>query len=722
MSNPIHLPCRFKYSRLVIMLVLAPSQVLANASALSQTAEEEAVEVMVVTSSRQAQALTNLAETVSVLDEATIKAVSPGHPAELLNRVSGVHVNDLGGEGHMTAIRQPITTGGVYLFLEDGLPTRPTGFFNHNGLYEIDIPNAGRLEVTKGPGSALYGSDAIGGLFNILTPEPSAEFGGRLQGELGSDGWQRALVNVSGPLVSTGDTQHSAFWQLNTTQSDGFREESDYERLSSNFRLDSELSAQTRLKTLVSFGKIDQSGTSGLSFSEFKQQPERNYFHGDIGARDVQALRVSTELRHQFSERSELMLTPFFRDNRSDLMPSWMLSYDPVLQQTKFQSYGLLAQFSQHSSDTLNWTSGVDIDYTPANFAEQQIIARPVNGIYRDYSLTGRSNYHYDADQTVLSPYAQLQWFASEQLIVSLGARYDYFKVDYTDLLDASVPQQVGRTLWLRPPSQSISYRQLSPKAGIVWKFADNQQLYANRRHAFRVPSVGQVFRPGSSFNSTALEPVTAVNHEIGWRAQFERVQLETSLYDLNIQDDVVTYIDGNTRKVTNAGETSHRGVEMMLNFALSAQWRWQVSGTYTKQQYEDFQYLFSCFPPACARPISETRNFAGFEVGKAPTQLWQSSLSYQPAAFSGLSLELEWQKVGRYFTDETSTNTYPGHDLWHLRARYELTPQLSVAARLMNLGDKTYSTLTSNQVGSSAIEYRPGMPRSVFVSATYQF
>jgi outer membrane receptor protein involved in Fe transport len=199
-------------------------------------------------------------------------------------------------------------------------------------------------------------------------------------------------------------------------------------------------------------------------------------------------------------------------------------------------------------------------------------------------------------------------------------------------------------------------------------------------------------------------------------------VQLETSIYDLNIQDDVVTYIDGNTRKVTNAGETSHRGVEMMLNVALSAKWRWQVSGTYTEQQYEDFQYLFSCFPPACARPISETRNFAGFEVGKAPTQLWQSSLSYQPAAFAGLSLELEWQKVGRYFTDETNTNTYPGHDLWHLRARYELTPQLSLAARLMNLSDQTYSTLTSNQVGSSAIEYRPGMPRSLFVSATYQF
>ena len=168
-------PNEYALLSLSILLTATPLQA-APSNSEGATATEEQVEVMVVTSSRQAQALTNLSEAVAVLNEDTIKAVSPGHPAELLNRVSGVHVNDLGGEGHMTAIRQPITTGGVYLFLEDGLPTRPTGFFNHNGLYEIDIPNAGRLEVTKGPGSALYGSDAIGGLFNILTPEPSAEF------------------------------------------------------------------------------------------------------------------------------------------------------------------------------------------------------------------------------------------------------------------------------------------------------------------------------------------------------------------------------------------------------------------------------------------------------------------------------------------------------------------------------------------------------------------
>jgi len=127
------------------------------------------IEEVTVTATRSEQLRVETPATVDIVSREALDASKPGHPGEILGRVPGVWVSVTGGEGHMTAIRQPLTTSPVYLYLEDGVPTRSTGFFNHNALYEINVPAAEAVEVTKGPGSALYGSDAIGGVVNATS-------------------------------------------------------------------------------------------------------------------------------------------------------------------------------------------------------------------------------------------------------------------------------------------------------------------------------------------------------------------------------------------------------------------------------------------------------------------------------------------------------------------------------------------------------------------------
>src|SRR5690606_33358486 len=187
------------------------------------------MEQVEVTATREEKSRTELPESVAVLDREAIEQVMPGHPAELLNRLAGVHINNQGGEGHMTAIRQPLTTGGVYLFLEDGIPTRPTGFFNHNGLYEMDLHHAQRVEVTRGPGSALYGSDAIGGMINSITRAPgeTLELGASLETNQ-HDGY-RVLLDGSGPLGAGSDRLGL---QLTLSDQHSFRDHADYRRAS----------------------------------------------------------------------------------------------------------------------------------------------------------------------------------------------------------------------------------------------------------------------------------------------------------------------------------------------------------------------------------------------------------------------------------------------------------------------------------------------------------
>lgn len=678
------------------------------------------LDTVVVTSTREAQHKRDLPESVSVLDDMTIQDVAPAHPAELLNRVPGVHVNNLGGEGHMTAIRQPITTGGVYLFLEDGIPTRPTGYFNHNGLYEVNIPQAGGVEVTRGPGSALFGSDAIGGLINTLTAPPPAsgsEFKADI--ETGSHGWKRGLFSAG---VGNGEGD-GAIVSINVTDSDGYPRDGDYQRESATLRWDVARAAGQQVKTILAWNQINQSGVSGLREDDYQDHPQRNYYQGDIGRREVYAVRLSSEWAFDLGAQDTLTLTPFFRDNQMDLMPSWMLDFDPQYYTTEFQAYGLLTKYRRTLPQIDGQLiAGMDVDVTPSRYTEDRIAVTRDGRYYTGFTYTGRTNYDFDATQDAVSPYAQLDWQLLSKLRASLGVRYDWFKVDYTDNLAASVaetgPIQAGRPTFVhyRPDDQNIEYDQFSPKAGLIFALSEQQDLYVNFRHGFRVPTAGQLFRAGSNVNSVELEPVRSDSVEVGTRGTlWQWFNYELALYQMDIRDDIVSYIEDGIRYASNAGATRHRGVEMGLGGDVSEQWGFNLAWAWSDHEYRDFSYI--CSPPACVP--TTTRNYSGNDMARAPEYTGNITVHYLPALLQGLRIEVQREQIGRYFLDETNTESYSGHTLYHLRGRYWLTDQLELYARVENLTDERYSTNTSKNT-SGVVEYRPGLPLGGYLGVRY--
>ena len=667
-------------------------------------AREEALEMehVIVTSTREAKAAHAIPEASDVILEEELRFLAPSHPEEALNRVPGVHINNLGGEGHMASIRQPITTSGVYLFLEDGLPTRPTGFFNHNGLYEINIPQASRVEVIKGPASALYGSDAIGGVINSMTKPAPLERSAELRVEAGENGWKRALVSVG-----DGGANHSGKVDFNLTKSHGIRDAGDYSRRSLTGRLDGALSERSDYTIIAAWSDIDQSGVSGLERDDYRNDPSKNLYHGDIGFREVEAFRLSATINLEIDEQQLLTLTPFYRNNSMRMMPSWMITYDPNIRYYQFESVGAQLKYRFRNSSGVEVITGIDIDSTPSEYREQEISVSQDGEIYTDYALTGDENYRFEATQTSVSPYVQVEFEPVDNLQLSAGVRYDHFRVDY----DNELPGDPADFSHRRPDSEVIDYEQSSPKLGLVYGYGEDHSVYVNHRYAFRAPTVGSLFRPGSSRNSTELEPVRSRSSEIGFRGRFgERLSYELAYYDMTVEDDIVSIINGGSREIVNAGETSHRGLELGLDYQVSAEWQLGLSYTETRQKYEDFSFvLFSrgCF---CNQQI----NFAGNDVKGAPERLANLRLRYTPGWVNGLDAELEWNHVGAYYTDSTNDFDYGGHDLLNLRLRYALDESRSVYARLANLTDRRYSTYTSNQVNDPDLSYRPGPGRSL--------
>ena len=190
----------------------------------------------------------------------------------------------------------------------------------------------------------------------------------------------------------------------------------------------------------------------------------------------------------------------------------------------------------------------------------------------------------------------------------------------------------------------------------------------------------------------------------------------------MTVKDDIVGYIDGNDRKTTNAGKTLHQGVELGLDVQLTTEFSVQLSWTATDQEYRSYSYIYSCYPPACIPPVNETRDYAGFKVGRAPEEFGSISLHYSSALLPGFSAEAEWEDLGKYYVDETNTDRYKGHDLLNLRAEYQAADNWKVYGRVMNVADAHYASNASLNVGSTDVQYTPGLPRTWYLGLSVSF
>ena len=687
-------------------LALAIATLLYPSFTLAAQVNNDEVELapVTITDTREAALKSETSASTSQISQEDIEFLQPGHPSEVLNRMPGVHVNVTGGEGHMTAIRQPITTGAVYLYLEDGIPTRSTGFFNHNALYEINVPQSAGIEVSKGPGSALHGSDAMAAVINVSTKAAPEETEGDVSLEVGSFGWQRLLLGGG-----TASLNHGIRADLNLTYTDGWRDSTEYDRQSANVRLDSFLDDGTKVKTVLNVSNIDQqtAGSSRLLEDDYKNNPTRNYT--PISMRKVESLRLSSAFEKEVGA-SLYSVTPYFRYNSMELLPNWSLSYDPNTYKTENKSAGVMMKFRQDFTPMrTRLIVGTDIDYSPGSMDQNKIDVTKEGNYFVDYTVKEKL-YDYDVTFSSISPYAHVETSPTDKLRVNAGLRFDHMRYDYENNLT-----DIDTGNHRRPEDTDVEYQHLSPKLGMTYAINDQLNTFASYRHAFRVPSQGQLFRQGKATNTVKLDPVKVDNYEIGLRGNtISKVNYEISVYYMVKEDDILTFkhADGSSETM-NAGKTLHQGIETGLTAPLSNDIDLAVSYAYTEFTYEDW------------KPNSTT-DYSDNQLEAAPRDIGNVALGYHPSQLNGGKVELELSHLGQYWMDQANTETYKGHQLLNIRFNYPVTPEFKVSARILNLEDKTYATNSTYKPAAygnpETFEYSPGMPRTAYVSASYSF
>ena len=189
-------------------LILLPC-IAAAAPALAQSAQStlgleqaaDAARDIVVTANREARPVATVGQAVTVLDTATITQRQASVVSDLLRQTPGVTVARNGGVGTTTSVNIRGAESDQTVALIDGIklndPSSPGGGFNFGGLM---VGNIARIEVLRGAQSVLWGSQAIGGVVNLITRQPTEQLAVNARAEGGWHDTGQGFANVSGKL------------------------------------------------------------------------------------------------------------------------------------------------------------------------------------------------------------------------------------------------------------------------------------------------------------------------------------------------------------------------------------------------------------------------------------------------------------------------------------------------------------------------------------------
>lgn len=667
-------------------LLFACAATVAFASAAS--AQVPPGEVIVVTAARAEESRDLSAAPVAVMEGEEIERLGAHHMAEALNRLPGVFIHRGNGMEHLTAIRSAVLSGGAgagsFLYLEDGIPLRAPGFANINGLMEAADGLAGRIEVIRGPGSAVYGSNALHGLVNVVTPDP-LEAGRLIEVEAGSFGRARLRTQAGG------DTRFGSAWGgLSVRREDGWRDDAGLMKAAAMGRADWTTGATdwSLRGALIDIDQETATFVDGFKAYEDEALSEQNA--DPLAFRNVRAARTNLRANHRISERWSADAVVYGRSNQMDFRLHFLPSV--ALERTGHDSIGVQSALTWRTERS-RVSFGADVDLTDGFLTEIQTeptLGPFVRGLHYDYTVAAR----------VLAGFVQARHQITPALSVEGGVRLEETRYEY----DNGAPDGViGR--YLRVADRSDDFSTVTPNLGLTFQAADDLQLFARAARGVRAPQTDELYRlqPGQEIEGIEPEELDSVEAGLRWRIA-DRGRVE--LVGFVMEKRNVFFRDADGFNVTD-GASRHHGIELDAGLTLTETLSLAGSATWAIHEY------------AFDRPVSSGSETIvdGARLDTAPEWLWNLRALWEPRADT--DIEAEWVHVGEYFANAANTADYQGHDLLNLRAAYDFGGGWEAFTALRNAFDTRYAERADFAFGS--YRYFPGEPRSLSIGVRFQ-
>jgi iron complex outermembrane recepter protein len=660
-----------------------------------------AIEQIVVTGNASVVERLNGVGSGTEIESDTLRLVGQNHIYETMVRVPGVWVSKGSEEEHLTAIRSPVYTGtgacGEFLYLENAVPIRPAGFCNINNLFEVNSEQAERIEVLRGAGSALFGSNAMHGAINVVTP--TAAEPGRIAYENGPDGFDSVRASAS----LTAADQLLRFDGLGVT-TNGYRDDTGHDEQKVTLTQLGPVAGWDVHTTLEWTNLNQETGGFVIGYGAYKDNQLRFSNPNPESYRDAWSLRFVTEWQRALESGMQLDITPYFRRSQMQFLQHF-LPGEP-LEQNGQNSAGVQTSLSG-AYGNLDWRTGADFEWATGNLYEFQ--QRPaVGSAFIVATRPVGAHYDYDVDSLMGALHYDLRYAISDDFALVQSTRLEYLGYDYTNHMldgntrDDGTPCPIAACLYTRPPDRDDSFTNVAVRLGAEWTIDPGFALYGLASNGFRPPQASELYRLQSGQRVADLKSEQVTSYEIGGRGRVE--PFGTALdYSTAIYVERSTHVilrDASGFNVSN-GKINGAGIEFDLTWTPIEGHQLSVIGAYSK-----FTYAFD--GGATGGEIIKD----GHDVDTAPHWLGSAHWRWEPTPRIVSEVEMVYQ--GEYNLDAASTAKYDGFTLWNWRGTWQVDPHWELFARVMNIGDIRYADRADIAFGS--YRYFPGAPRQVFV------
>ncbi len=518
---------------------------IALLAALSTTAEttnqtttvEKTREQIIVSATLIDTPIEQIGSSVSVISAQEIKLMNAKTAQQALRQVPGIQATQNGGPGTASSIFIRGANSNHTLILVNGIRvnSNTTGGFN---LSTIPTDSIAQIEVLRGPQSALYGGDAIGGVINIVTKKGQKGFGGTVLTEIGTKGYANGMISLygGGEIIDfTASLSYKQLKEYDIAKEYGGTEDDPFESLSLFTDLGFNFAGDGRADWVIIYDRnknaLDQNAPWSLGSDNYWQVDDLNR----ETTRDF--FMTSLDISKPITDFYEQSIKAGISHNKIEGEDDGLTEYEYINNNLDLNAQG---DFFLRKTDTLSF--GYDFRRSEAeNKGKIPLTHRTQNSVY-----------------------ANNQFTPDENLYIDMGIRYD----DYSDF--------DGRGTWQAKISRNI------------W---EPSRLHASIGTGYKVPTFNDMYWPLSGNQN--LDPEKSRSFDIGWeQSMANRAWVADLTYFESEIEDMIAWapIGGGSWlwQPSNVNNAIIKGVETSLSFQPISTLNGKIYYTYTDAKDAD--------------------------------------------------------------------------------------------------------------------------------------